>query len=101
MIKDMESSAQFCELEALFSEKLQKGELMEQEMKKEVRPGKWLIRDFIRIFMTHIYILALRYMSNLLNRWPKWLNKIPHDSLSLFNESNIWTSANFFILMAM
>ena len=40
MIKDMESSAQFCELEALFSEKLQKGELMEQEMKKEVRPGK-------------------------------------------------------------
>ena len=40
MIKDTESSAQFCELEALFSEKLQKGELMEQEMKKEVRPGK-------------------------------------------------------------
>ena len=40
MIKDMESSTQFCELGASSSEKLQKGELMEQELKKEVRPGK-------------------------------------------------------------
>lgn len=35
MIKDMESSTQFCELGASSSEKLQKGELMEQELKKE------------------------------------------------------------------
>lgn len=41
---------------------------MEQEIKKEVRPGKQLIHDFIRIYMTHFYILALSYVSNLLNR---------------------------------
>lgn len=68
MIKDTESSTQFCELGASSSEKLQKGELMEQEIKKEVRPGKQLIHDFIRIFMTHFYILALSYVSNFLNR---------------------------------